>query len=699
MTPAPVAQRVRYRCARAGGPLSFSVLVLVLTSFAARGIARAEEPVVREAAEVSVTATRGERNPLDVPAHVTVIDRAAIERSGAASVPDLLRREAGLFVTNTTTNPEGFGVEARGFQNGGGNGCRTLVLIDGRRANEPDTGCADWTFVPLGDVERIEIVRGPGSAIYGDNAIGGVVEIFTRQPGAEGTSRASLDARGGSYGTGDLAGSVSSSFGALGVGLFSNYASTNGFRERSDYEAKSSKLDLTYDLGDLGRAGLTFAYGSNERARPGAIFVEYATRDGEQASLDVSNGVDRERSVQGSLALNLPGDVALRATPHYRRTTSITDAVFSPGFAFHFDDEQESGGIDLQLSRDFEVFARPIRLLGGGEYRREDFEGASAFASNTTERDIWGLFLQSEITLADDWLLSAGVRYDATTVDGQLSAPLPECNATTLRCEFDDHEWSPRAALTWRFADPGAIWLSFSEGFRFPNLNEAFGFFGFSPALAPEHSQGFELGGKWSGERWRGTVVFHHSRVRDEIFFNPLAPNPLPGGFPGVNQNVDDVEHRGVELSASWRLLEWLELYGAYTFDDVTVIEDDDVPAFEGAQLPITPRHHGSAGVRATLAHGFEASVDAIYVGERRLANDVAPPSDFLPSYATYQARIGWARELAPGVSLALEAVGRNLNNRHYAEWGGLSTFTGAVGYFPSPERNFSAGARIQFER
>src|SRR4029450_7528994 len=125
-------------------------------------------PPVIEAPEVTISATRSERDVLDVPGNTTVIDRPAIERSGALDVPDLLRREAGIFVTNTTSNPGGYNVEARGFQNGGGNGCHTLGLIDGRPMNEFDTGCPDWSLITLADVERIEIVRGPVSALYGN---------------------------------------------------------------------------------------------------------------------------------------------------------------------------------------------------------------------------------------------------------------------------------------------------------------------------------------------------------------------------------------------------------------------------------------------------------------------------------------------------------------------------------------------------
>ena len=172
------------------------------------GPARADDPdpdapapppaaQARSVGQVTATATRAERDVLDVAGNVTVLDREAIEKSGARDVPELLRRESGLFVTNDIGNPEGYRVEARGFNNGGGNGSALLVLMDGRRLNEADSSFIDWSLVHLDRVERIEIVRGPASALYGDNAMGGVIQIFTRDAG--GAPHAELNGRFGSY--------------------------------------------------------------------------------------------------------------------------------------------------------------------------------------------------------------------------------------------------------------------------------------------------------------------------------------------------------------------------------------------------------------------------------------------------------------------------------------------------------------------
>ena len=208
------------------------------------------EPPLIQVDEVSVTAARAERAVLDQPGNITIITREEILESGVNTVPELLRRQVGVFVTNKNgSNPTGIDLELRGFNNGGGNGSRTLVLIDGRRANLPQTGNTDWALMRIDDVERIEIVRGPASAVYGDNAIGGVIEIFTRR--SDKGLQFNATGRGGSYGMGQgslfAGGSVSDFSGSL----FIDGYTADGYRERSDFTTGKAKGNLRYRLGEV----------------------------------------------------------------------------------------------------------------------------------------------------------------------------------------------------------------------------------------------------------------------------------------------------------------------------------------------------------------------------------------------------------------------------------------------------------------
>ena len=150
--------------------------------------AEEEEEVAVELKEVVVTATRDWEEERKVPYNVSVITEADIRRSNAQNVADVLRTVAGVFVSDWTANRKSVTVDIRGFGEAGPS--NSLVLVDGRRVNQIDLSGTDWTQIPLDQVERIEVIRGGGNVLYGDNAVGGVVNIITKK--GEGKDRKSV---------------------------------------------------------------------------------------------------------------------------------------------------------------------------------------------------------------------------------------------------------------------------------------------------------------------------------------------------------------------------------------------------------------------------------------------------------------------------------------------------------------------------
>src|SRR5262245_12036198 len=263
MSPAPAARKARRQ------RLLRHVLLLTLPTRALADDPQPPPPII-EAGEVTVTSTRTPESALDIPGNVTRIDRQAIEESGVSSVPELLRREAGIMVTSLGTTPEGYTVEARGFNNGGGNGCATLILVDGRRLNEPETGCPDWSFVALEEIDHIEIVRGPASVAYGDNAAGGVIQIFTRRATEDGFRSASHLSTG-SYGSQAGSGLVEGRAGGFSGRAFYDHADSNGYRDQSGFDGDQMHLGFGVDLEGMGELRLDGGYDTNLRHRPGAL--------------------------------------------------------------------------------------------------------------------------------------------------------------------------------------------------------------------------------------------------------------------------------------------------------------------------------------------------------------------------------------------------------------------------------------------
>jgi len=667
---------------------------------------------------------------------VTVIDRKQIDESGVQTVPDLLRREAGIYVTNTTTDPGTYNVEARGFSNGGGNGCNTLVLVDGRRINEADTSCPDWSFVPLDEVERIEVIRGPVSAMYGDNGVGGVIQIFTRQGRAEPGVRAIARGRSGTYDTYGGSLNLEGAEGPLSATAFLDGDHTDSYRgvcvratetspclpaNRAEFERQQGNLALRYELGPLATVELGGGYASVDRHQPGDLTKaewKQNPRQAEPGSAD-NFDIERQRFVESRLEVKPVEGVVITLLPSYQSTSQHT-LLDDPTFNFSSQDEMDVWGVPAQVAWNHALFGLGNQLLAGADWLQEQVDIDSLFSSppfpptpsaTHSRRTVLGLFLNDELSLHEDWLLSLGVRKDNSDAKAEEEV---ESSCAVVdgepKCHFHETHsvWSPRAALTWRVSDPASLYVSYARGFRLPNRDETFGFFGFTPGLAPERSENYEIGAKVRRPGLTANLALYHMIVHDEIFFDPTV---------GLvqNRNIDRVRHRGVEVSGSWQPLPWLELRGSYTYDDVE-IQFDSVPAklkprvppgtpsLDGSTMPITPHNRGDVGATVFLPYGFEIGGNAYWVGSRIVANDLPSDHQKLPSYATYDLRVGWRHELTPHLVLGLDLTGYNLTDRNYAEFAGesLQFFPGQpqeIGFFPSPRRHYVASIQLEVRR
>jgi outer membrane receptor protein involved in Fe transport len=647
--------------------------------------------------EINKTAARSKRDVLDVPGNVTRITREQIERSGARDVPELLRREAGVFVTNDTTNREGYRVEFRGFNNGGGNGSSTLVMIDGRRVNEPSSSVVDWAFVPLDNVESIEVARGPASALYGDNAVAGVIHIHTLRP--ERGLRAIVRGRSGSFDTDGGSAWLGGGAGPVTASAYFDGYQTDGFREHSALRGARGQMDIAVDLLGRGEIGIRGGYDSSRRLRPGALTRDEIDDDRRQAAPGSLANLRkaRERFGQLWLDLDLSEELSFHFDGHHRRRND-RDVDGDPFFSFASEGESDAAGLNAQLELDTEILGHRTRTILGGDWLQEDadfesvlsffpFDPASTFLSDTAaRRKLMGLYLQEELSLTEDLILSAGLRRDTVRYRGTDAAQLDR----RFRDRFE--EWSPKGALTWRVAEPVSLYASYSRGFRFPNIDEAFGFFGFSPALEPQTSDGYEVGAKIRTRRVAVNLAVYDMDVEDEIFLVPLPPPLAP-----LNLNVDRVRHRGAEIWANVRPCDWLELYGSYTWDDVKFQRLLDSSSVKGLQMPITPRHRGNLGFTVFLPWGFEIGANANYVGSRFATNDVANVLK-IGSYASYDLRAGWRYELPRGVTLGVEGVAYNVTDREYVETGGFSLFSPRIAFFPAPGRNYLASFFVEYQ-
>ncbi|MEE2678402.1 MAG: TonB-dependent receptor [Myxococcota bacterium] len=683
------------RCTRAGAR---ALLALALLATGERSAAQEPTPAdpgapVVDVGEVVSTATRTERDLLELPANVSVVDREEIDASGVATIPDLLRRQPGLFVTSTTTNPAGVQVEARGFNNGGALGSSLLVQIDGRRVNQADTGNTDWAQIPLDRVQSIEIVRGPVSAVYGDNAVGGVINIRTRP--REGPPEAVLRGRVGRYATGGGSLTASGTVGPVTGQLFVGGNTTDGYRKRSAFDGTEYNGSLEWTLGDRLRLGAQGGYIEDRREFPGSLTQAEIDALGRRAASPRSERDDarvENGHVQGWVEAVLGESIQLRIQPAYRNQTDVATITSIAFGTTDIHTDKLSAGVDTQLQFDAPIAGRPSRFLAGFDFLHEttDRNITSGFGTSLSDntRDVYGAYIQEELSLSDGLLLTAGVRVDRAEYTLEIADPGPPVDSATAKPRFT--VWSPRAAATWQFLPDTSSYVSYARGFRLPNFDEDAPLLGFPPGapptipgLKPQVSDSVEVGIKHRGERFNAALALYWMGVSNEILFDPITFS---------NANLDTVRHQGIEASAAFQVLDWLQVYANYTLSDVKILESDN-PALDGARMPMVPLNRGTVGFHANFPYALEIDANLNVVGSRILANDFSEALPRLDPYAVLDLLFAWRPKLGEHVEAAFTLALRNATGEEYDGFG--AEFGGTAFFNPAARRIWEAGITL----
>ena len=651
------------------------------------------EPVV-------VTATRQEEEILRIPSHITVITQEDIQQSAATNTGDLLRTEAGIWVTNTSgSSPTGILIDARGFNNGGGNGSRMLILIDGRRANQVDSSVMDWAAVPVESIERIEIVRGSSAALYGDNAMAGVINIITKKGGKESSLDGSLEI--GSYDTWRRKLTLSGSSGTLSYYLHGSHESTDGFRENSDYRASNYIGNFSDSVSASSTFHLRISYLTNDRKFPGALTETELATEGRDGSVTD----DRGKNHQGQWDIGFDSYLSqyqwIELSGGQTLRSGVSTITFPGSGSTDLDSNSRSSAVFSKYRLTGPIAGRENRLMLGVDLLKERVKAESfnnypdplfPFVNSemtTYERKLMGIYAHEELSIHPSVILTLSGRMDWSKFRfSRMETDLVTNTSTESSGRRSFRIWSPKTGLTFRTSPTTSVYAVWSRSFRFPNRDELTGLFGITPQLDPERATTYEFGSQVQlGGIHQTSVSVFRMKVEDEILFIP----PAVGEFAfGENQNIPEVQHEGIEMSISTRYSETLRLKGYYA---VTRTEIRKGP-FEGSTLPITPKHTGSGTIDLGKREGWMLSVTGRFVSKRFLANDLANTQEKLPKYSIYDARLRYSTthfEAFFGVN--------NIFNNKYEEFGGVGGFPFGtrIGINPSPERNYIGGATLKF--
>ncbi len=494
-----------------------SLLVAGFTMLAA-GSGYAEISVLEP---VVVTATRTAQPRSQVAASVSVITADQIAATGATRLDEVLRDTVGMQLTSS--GPAG-AIATPSIR--GSEGAQVLVLLDGVRLNSPQNGQFNLSNLPvaLSEIERIEVLRGPASAIYGSNALAGVIQIFTQTPEAEPLT--SLGWSEGRFGTRDLSFSTAQKKDGVRYRFGAGLNRSQGYRENSDLAQITLDGMLGFDLGGDFDLRLSGYYLDKESGVPGS--TAWPSPEARQ----------QDENILAALALSGPtGPVKLSVRGTYeRRKNHYTD----PGGWAPVDDTHIVETLGGELSERW--VAGQHSLLFGGDFYRDELDST---ASGKQDQDRWSLFGQYEVD-ATSWVkLLLGLRYDAHS-------------------DFRN-EWSPRAAALFSLSKTTRLRASVSRAFRAPTLNDRFwpttSFAKGNPNLNPETAWEYELAVDQDlGQRGNFSVAVFRRDARDLIDWQ------ADSSFVWSPVNVNEAQIWGVETEIDLQLLELLRTGANYTY-------------------------------------------------------------------------------------------------------------------------------------
>ena len=621
--------------------------------------------------KVVVTATRDMEEIRKIPANVTVISKKEIEESNAQTVIDVIKDEVSVVGRDLYGTGKSASVDIRGFGETGP--LNTLVLVDGRRVNEIDLSGVDWSQIPLDQVERIEIVRGSGSVLYGDNAVGGVINIITKKP--EKPFSANAELAGGSYGYIKGSSSVSGKWGPLSAILNADYSSTEGYRENGFLRAKNIGGKVIYDLNENISFNYNGGFHQDDSGLPGgfpmAIYKEHR-----RATLRPDDNAETE-DWYSSFGMNakLWDWGRIQADLSYRRR-GVAD--FFRSFSFEDKRNLSTWSFTPRYILEKTLWIFPNKLTFGFDFYRSDSVvfSESIFGSNRleVEKRATGVYLLDEFSILKSLILSLGLRQEWVSYDFSQDSPV-------AKGKVRGHEPAYSVSLDYLFGNKSSAFFSFKRSFRFPVSDELIQFFPtfLNPTIKPQTGYHYEAGVRHAfTDQIEANLTLFWIDLHDEIFFNPET---------FTNENFPKTRRLGIEVGAKAKPLPWLLVWGNYSYIKPTLRAEP----FSGNDIPGVPRCKITLGVDIDFGKGFLFNVKGTGVGSRHFISDWRNQFDRLDAYYTLDAKLSYSwKGLKAFVGVS------NITNQKYAEYGAVN-FLGTQSLYPSPERNFFGGVSYTF--
>ncbi|HEU5289318.1 MAG TPA: TonB-dependent receptor [Cyclobacteriaceae bacterium] len=603
--------------------------------------------------EVSSVSKREEKLS-ETASSIQVLTSEDIRRSGATCIPEALRWVANLHVAQK--NSHDWAISARGFNTDLAN--KLLVLIDGRTVYTPLFSGVFWDRQDylLEDIDRIEVISGPGSTLWGSNAVNGVINIITKK--ASETKGFYVEAGGGTQ----LRGFAGLRYGGT-IGTNGSFRVYGKYTDRDD--AVFPNGEDASDAWNIGQAGFRIDTRFSEKDQ----FTFQGDFYNEEVGLSTGGETDvyggnllsrwtRSFSEHSSLRVQLYYDHTYFNQPVPESTNENGSLVFSP--AGKLKDDLDT--YDFELQHNFNLGNRNSIVWGLG-YRRTHDEVKNApglaFSPDVLDRDLFNVFIQDEIKVIDKLFLTLGTKVEHN--------------------DYTGFEYSPSTRLQWNLTTKQTLWAAVSRAVRIPSRIDrhvriptpGLSFLGIDNLLVggenfkSETVIAYELGYRSQiGSKVSGSLSSFYN-VYDRIRSTSESPPDMFGfTFPFYYENNLEAETYGLELNITWQALNWWRLRGGYSLleEDVRIKEDKE--DFNNS-LNETADPQNRFMLRSSMNLPGNLEFDMSFRWIDAFQFNSSGVADTVSAYSELDIRLAWQ----PTRSIEISITGQNLLSNHHAEY------------------------------
>ncbi len=628
---------------------------------------------------VVVSATRSEQPTVPTPASITVISEQEIAQSGARNVAELLRGRAGIQVRDFYGDGSSGAVfDIRGF--GPTAISNTLIMVDGRRLNSSsDMTAPDISTIALKNIERIEIIQGSAGTLFGNQAVGGVINIITRTPQE---FHADVDISFGSYGSHGLTASLSNRLdNGISYRMAADKRESDNYRDNNqlDYQNLMGRIDYEYGSGKY------FAefHGTNEDFEtPGPLYTNERNADRKQSHSAYAGDYQDTQTLLGRVGLShsLTNDWSFDAEMGFRDS----DRDYTLG-------SRTMGKTYGDQTR--EVFSLTPRFVGlvpmnGGEaqftigadiemteYSHDVIFQIGGYKNTDIDQRIYAYYLQGVLPINEKWSVTAGLR--KALVRNHVTENSNWGSNFANGENLDDEVTVGTFGVVFRPNDSWRLFARADENFRFAKVDEHTSVYTSASGVMNQTGVSYEVGGEWLSANGSFKATAYRLNLKNEISYDAAA---------FMNVNLDATKRKGLILEANRHINENIQVGFNYSYVDAEITSG----THEGNRVPLVAEHSASILLDYSPMQALTLHTEVKYVGNRVLDSDYDNTHRTLDSYTVVNLS-GEYKVGALGIGLKVN----NLFDKEYSEFGVAAGAQDA--FHPSPERNLWLTAGYDF--